>query len=483
MEKSRILVVEDEFVVAADLEFQLQSMGYQVVGLASTGDRALELAGREEPDIALMDIKLKGGEDGLETARCLRQKLDIPVIFITAYAESDLLERAKRSEPFGYIVKPYSSKELRATIETALYKARKEKELRESENRYRTLAESSPSTVEVIQNGRFVYINPAGVRMFGFERPEDILGVPMLDVVAPEYRFKATERLGETEKGRSNPPGEFELIRRDGTRILVESVSAPTLYRNRPATLIIGHDITNRKRAETLLAETQKDLSAAQARLRELYHALQRTREDERRRVAREIHDDLGQNLTALQIEISLLKGIADTNRAPTTQRLASMEQLVNSALLTVQRISTELRPSVLDSLGLAAAVEWLAGDFKNRTRIECSTRIEPKEIRVGANAATDLFRILQECLTNVARHSRASWVRIHLEQTEEATALTVTDDGIGISDVQANGAAAFGLQGIRERISALGGGVDVQGIPGEGTTVAITIPREAGTE
>jgi signal transduction histidine kinase len=89
----------------------------------------------------------------------------------------------------------------------------------------------------------------------------------------------------------------------------------------------------------------------------------------------------------------------------------------------------------------------------------------------------------LQECLTNVARHSRASWVRIHLEQTEEATSLTVTDDGIGISDVQADGAASFGLQGIRERISALRGRVDVQGIPGEGTSVAITIPREAGTE
>ncbi len=483
MENNRILIVEDEFVVAADLEFQLQSMGYQVVGLASTGNRALELAGREEPDIALMDIKLNGDKDGLETARCLHQTLDIPVIFITAYADSELLERAKRSEPFGYIVKPYSSKELRATIETALYKARKEKELRESENRYRTLAESSPSSVEVVQNGRFVYINPAGVRMFGFERPDEILGVPMLDVVAPEYRFKAAERLEETEKGRGNPPAEFELVRRDGTRILVESVSAPTLYQNRPATLIIGHDITNRKRAETLLAETQQDLSAAQARLRELYHALQRAREGERCRVAREIHDDLGQNLTALQIEISLLKCTADLNQAPVAERLASMEQLVNSTLLSVQRISTELRPSVLDSLGLAAAVEWLAGDFEKRTRIECRSRIEPEEIRVGANVATDLFRILQECLTNVARHSRASWVRINLEQTEDATTLMVTDDGIGISDIQSNGAASFGLQGIRERISALKGKVDIQGIPVEGTSINVTIPREAGAE
>jgi len=345
MEKSRILVVEDEFVVAADLEFQLQSMGYRVVGLASTGDLALELATREETEIVLMDIKLNGEDDGLETARCLHQKLDIPVIFITAYAESELLDRAQRSEPFGYIVKPYSSKELRATIETALYKARKERELRE------------------------------------------------------------------------------------------------------------------------------------------LYHALQRAREDERCRVAREIHDELGQNLTALQIEISLLKSLADMDHAPIAERLASMEQLVNSTLLSVQRITTELRPSVLDSLGLAAAVEWLAGDFKNRTRIDCRTRIEPEEIRVGANVVTDLFRILQECLTNVARHSRASWVRISLEQTGDATSLTVTDNGIGISDIQANGAASFGLQGIRERIVALKGSVDIQGIPREGTSVYITIPREAVAE
>lgn len=483
MNHSRILIVEDEYVVAADLKIQLQSMGYQVVGPVSSGEQALEMAGREPLDLALMDIKLNGGKDGLETARCLHQGLDIPVIFLTAFAEKDLLERAKLSEPFGYLVKPFSYKELRASIETALYKAKKEKELKESEIRYRTLAESSPSTIEVIQNGKYVYINPAGARMLGFEHPDEIIGMPVLDLVAPAFHYKAAERLAETDKGRSNPPAEFELIRQDGTPILVESVSAPTWYQSRPATLIIGHDITNRKRAETLLVETQKDLTIAQARLRELYRTLQEAREHERCRVAREIHDELGQNLTALQIEISLLKSIADMNQAPVAEKLVSMEQLVNSALLSVQRISTELRPSVLDSLGLAAAVEWLAGDFKNRTRIECRARIEPEEIQVGANVATDLFRVLQECLTNVARHSRASWVRINLEQTQDATSLTVTDDGSGISDIQANSPASFGLQGIRERISALKGKVDIQGIPDEGTSINVTIPREARAE
>ena len=161
------------------------------------------------------------------------------------------------------------------------------------------------------------------------------------------------------------------------------------------------------------------------------------------------------------------------------------MNQIAESTLATVRRVSAELRPGILDALGLPAAVDWLVRDFEKRSEIPCSLLIEPEEIEVEQNLATDVFRVLQEALTNVARHARASSLQVTLRQTEGMLELEVADDGIGISEEEISRPGSLGLLGIRERLMAHGGDITLRRLPGQGTCLSAAIPtqRQGGLE
>jgi hypothetical protein len=232
----------------------------------------------------------------------------------------------------------------------------------------------------------------------------------------------------------------------------------------------IGTDITELKKSEAELLQSQMEL-------RNLYLQLQNAREEERRRISREIHDELGQSITAMQLDLAWLKKKADPVRPDLLAKLDSMGQVAESALATVRRVSTELRPGVLDALGLSAAVEWLVRDFEKRGEIRCSLKIEPDEIEVEPNLATDVFRVLQEALTNVARHARASSLQVTLRQNEGVLELEVTDDGIGISEGDISRPGSLGLRGIRERLLMHGGEISLRRLPGRGTCLSAAIP------
>jgi len=224
-------------------------------------------------------------------------------------------------------------------------------------------------------------------------------------------------------------------------------------------------------------AEIQRD--AASLSLRNMYRQLQDAREEERRRIAREIHDELGQNITALKIDLAWLKKRVDPGQSNFLEKLESMNDVVDVTLQTVRRVSSELRPGVLDALGLAAAVEWLVRDFEKRSEIQCELLVEPDEIGAGPKLATDIFRILQESLTNVMRHAQATRVKVTLRQEQGVIELGVLDNGIGLSDEQAAGRGSLGILGIRERLLAIGGALNIRGLPGEGTSLRATIPTQ----
>ena len=200
---------------------------------------------------------------------------------------------------------------------------------------------------------------------------------------------------------------------------------------------------------------------------------LQRTREDERTRIARELHDELGQGLTALKLHINAaIKGLTalpDRRREATGAALASMAELTDSTLDAVERITTELRPAVLDTLGIGAAAEWLVEQFTHRTGIRATCRCDD-DAGIPPETATALFRILQEALTNVSRHATASDVAVSLERAAETLVLTVTDNGCGVTDASIARPTAFGLRGMRERLRALDGSLSVVSPPGGGT-------------
>lgn len=226
-----------------------------------------------------------------------------------------------------------------------------------------------------------------------------------------------------------------------------------------------------RRRAEERLRESHEQLRALS-----LY--LQRVREEERIRIAREVHDELGQSLTGLKLQLTWLAGRLPENLAALREHTETMSQRIDETIQTVRRIATELRPGVLDSAGLLAALEWQAQQFETQTGIRCRVTSAVKDTLWDQDLNTAFFRIFQETLTNVIRHAQATQVDVLFMETGHALVLEVRDNGRGITEAEVHNTKSIGLLGMRERAALLGGEVFLQGEPGKGTAVTIRIPR-----
>ena len=220
----------------------------------------------------------------------------------------------------------------------------------------------------------------------------------------------------------------------------------------------------------------KRDKSLGQ--LRALTAQLQVIREEERSRVAREIHDELGQALTAIKLDMNSLLRAVPADKEVEAQRGKSILKLLDETIQSVRRIATELRPGVLDELGLVAAVEWAAEEFQARTGTKCRLSLPDVEIAIDAERATALFRIFQETLTNVARHAHATEVNVRIAKQDGGLTLEVHDNGKGISQEQYATSRSLGILGMRERALLLGGELNICGAPGKGTTVSVRIPE-----
>ena len=216
-------------------------------------------------------------------------------------------------------------------------------------------------------------------------------------------------------------------------------------------------------------------LRESEEKLRRLAAHLISVREEERAHIAREIHDELGQVLTGIKMEVGWL---AKRLKEPALlEKTDSMSKLIDSTVQTVRKIATGLRPEMLDDMGLVAAVGWQAKDFQKRTGIRCRVKLPPETTKLDMDVSTTTFRIFQEILTNVARHSRATRVDIDLEVAPERLRLEVADNGVGIAEAQLDGRKSLGLLGMHERALLFGGEVSIMGEAGHGTRVAVTIP------
>ncbi len=216
-------------------------------------------------------------------------------------------------------------------------------------------------------------------------------------------------------------------------------------------------------------------LRESEEKLRRLAAHLISVREEERTHIAREIHDELGQVLTGLKMEVTWLA--KRLKEKPLIEKTDSMCKLIDTTVQTVRKIATGLRPEMLDDMGLIAAVAWQAKEFQKRTGIRCRAKLPPETVKLDVDVSTTMFRIFQEIVTNVARHSRATRVDLELTVNEERVALDVIDNGVGIADAELNGKKSLGLLGMHERALLFGGEVKVTGTPGHGTRVSVSIP------
>lgn len=230
-------------------------------------------------------------------------------------------------------------------------------------------------------------------------------------------------------------------------------------------------DITEKKEAEEKLKKSHQQL-------RDLSNKLQSIREEDKKRISREIHDELGQTLTAIKLDMTWLEKRIDVSEPPVQDKIKSIYSHIENSLETVRRVSTELRPQVLDVMGFCEALQWQAEKFMENTNIKCKLNVEPEGIKLQPELSTDLFRIFQEALTNISRHSQASQVTIDFVESNTGYQLRVKDDGVGIDQSRIDHSASLGLLGIRERALIWQGNVEIKGIVGEGTLLTVDIPK-----
>ncbi len=340
-----------------------------------------------------------------------------------------------------------------------------------SDRRYRTLFERNLSGVyHSTLDGRILDCNESFAHILGYDSREDVLSVSAWNLYFSRADREAMITLLKDQSVLTN--FEMMLRRKDGKPVWILG-NATLIERDNSEPVIQGIlvDLTERKQAE-------KQLKNSHEQMRALAIHLQSRLEEERTRIARELHDELGPVLTSLKIDLFSLESQLG-RPAELLDKIGAMAALIDATIRRVQEISTELRPSVLDVLGLTAAIEWQLQEFQNRTGIKYQLALGSGEIILDTARSTAIFRIFQETLTNVARHANASQVTVRLKKRRGHLILAVNDNGKGITEDQINSPLSLGLIGIRERASPWAGKVSVIGIPGKGTTLSVDILLE----
>lgn len=328
------------------------------------------------------------------------------------------------------------------------------------------------------RDGVIVLVNGPAERMFGFAAGE-MAGRPVEDLIPSRFvqgHTSLRQHYVRNPGARSMGVGrELYGRRHDGEEFPVE-VSLSPLRAGSGVTLVMAtiHDITLRKRAEEALRQSQLEL-------RELSAHQEQVKEQERKRIAQEIHDELGALLTGIKAHVSVSMAQQARAGAPPDPLLAEAMMLTDAAIQTVRKVITDLRPSVLDQLGVWAALEWYAGQIEERSGLACECVIEAglQELMLDPQRGTMVFRVVQEALTNVVRHAHASRVGIWAGRAGACVQVRVEDDGKGIDTERLLNRDSWGLLGMYERSRHFGGDLRITGRPGQGTTVALTLPLE----
>jgi PAS domain S-box-containing protein len=383
--------------------------------------------------------------------------------------------------------------------------------LKASEVRYRRLFETAKDGILILDadTGRITDANPFLQDLLGYSYVE-LLGKrlweigPFRDIAASQAAFRKLknkkyiryDNLPLETKGHRHRHVEFvsNLYMVNGRRVIQCNIRDITARRHAEDRLRKDNEelekrvadrtnelVTANKHMKQMLDEGKRvgeNIVKSRDRLRNLSARLQTILEEERTRISREIHDELGQALTALKLDLSSLgKSLSSGGLDRPSGKVQAMERNVGLIIRTVRRISTDLRPGVLDEFGLVDAIEWQAKNFQDRTGIDCKVTVHTTDKVFDTVRATALFRIFQEALTNVMRHAAASQVTVGLEQKDNHLIFEARDNGIGISEERIFDAKSLGLIGIRERVLQLGGEVSISGNPGKGTLVKVTLP------
>jgi len=497
----RILLVED---LADDAELTLHELGGAGFDIASrrveTKIEMLAALADGVWDVVISDFNLPAFSADAALAILREKDADIPFIIVSGCIGEESAISMMKKGASDFVMKDKLAR-LAPVIERELQDATARRERRQARNALssnrKLLAGITSSLGEGIYvlntRGELTFMNPEAERLLGWTAAE-LLGRNVHNIIHTQ-RSQGTP-LSESncgvlrvlKDGNHCKSDEDVFVRKDGTLIPVSiTVSAVMEEGKAVAAVAAFQDISLRKRAE-------HDLLESRAQLRELTDYLQTVREEERTRLARELHDELGQMLTAVKFDAKWLASNLSGAQQEITDKIASMSCLIDATLDAMRRVAADLRPVMLDDLGLVAAVEWLTEDFGKRYGLAiqfereagqleygCGGNCEKENCHMDAGVATGAFRIVQECLTNVAKHAQAERVRVFLKCRGGKLMIWVTDDGKGMhaadAEVHAGKPGSYGIIGMRERAIGLGGTIKITSARNKGASVEAMLP------
>lgn len=479
-----LLVIEDSEDDALLLAGCFKRAGYalefQRVENANSAREAMLAGGW---DAILSDHSMPGFNALAALALMQELHLDLPFIIVSGVIEEETAIAAMRAGAHDYLSKDRLDR-LVPAVEREMREAKNRAERRtaletvkDNEARFRALVSNIPGMVfQLLRQAdgefRFLYVSEGAEALLG-RAPKELGVMPRLffEAIHAEDRpaFEAALSHSANELSQMNWDGRIRGA--DGMEKWINLRSAPRRIASSEVQWEgIASNITQSKLAENELRESR-------AQLAELSSHLEAAKEEERERIARDIHDELGGTLVAIKIETSLLSTKLPSDPLQLRKRVRAIEGLIDEAISTAGRVARELRPGILKDFGLAAAIECQADDFSQRVGLICDTTGIAHEIDPDEETSLALFRIFQEALTNVAKHAQATWVGIHLSATGDNLTLEISDNGRGISAEDMNKPKSFGLRGIRERMSGLGGSLELARNSPQGTRVILRAP------
>ncbi|HUX91917.1 MAG TPA: PAS domain S-box protein [Gallionellaceae bacterium] len=483
----RLLMVEDSADDAELVVAELTHAGFGVT--ASRVETAAEMEAALKTgvwDAVLSDYNLPSFSTEAALTMLQSRKLDIPFIIVSGCIGEEVAVTLMKAGAHDFVMKgklarlaPALQRELREAVLRCERRQAQER-LADSEKFLRTMTAALGEGILVQdQSSRLIFMNPEAERLLGWSETELAQRnvhdtIHALQENGSAHTREACPILNVSHTGGVYRSYDDIFVHRDGRTFSVAYVATPIIEHDEVvATVTVFQDISARKQMENELRESRKQLRA-------LSMFLQTVREEERKRIARELHDELGQALTALKIDLDWLEARCGNMDARVGEKFRSMDVILGKTVESVRIIAEDLRPGMLDDLGLAAAIEWQVEKFQERTTIQCELSMNRDEFELDERVATSVFRIVQEALTNVARHAAASKVRIVVEERDDEIHLEITDNGKGFQAGPKK--RSYGLLGIKERVNMLGGAVEISSQPGAGTAVRASIPLH-GTE
>jgi len=445
----KILVAEDSLIVNQHIRRALESGGHGVVS-AFSGAEAVAEANREFPDLILMDIMMETSSDGIDAAMEIKGTIDIPIIFLTALTDEPTLKKAKISQPYGYVVKPFNEAELLSNIDVALYKAEAEKTIKENSELFQEIINSIDHSIILVDiENKIRYTNQIAESCLGTSF-NNLVNNPIDDFV--QMRIEGYyEPISKILNDAIPMPPEFEIR---GSELIFGDCEIKEVFIKEPCKFIffknISDRVKNRKAEEELKTKRVSILIEGQ--------------ENERERIARDLHDGVGQlanvvKMTAKKLEVS-----------------SELNESIDLFLEEMRKVTDGLLPLRLNDFALDVCLNSLVEQVEKSSSIDFSFSANDVP-EVPMNNKINIYRVAQEAISNILKHSNANKAFIQINGFDDHIQLTIEDDGVGFNRKSAHDTSHHGLQNIFFRSEVMKGSCDIESSEGKGTFISLNIP------